>query len=249
MCLLAWIHRTHPDAPLVVAANRDEVLDRPSVAMTVLREAGPRVVGGRDELAGGTWLAVNHHGVAAGLTNLPSPGGRDPSKRSRGELPLLLARHETAKEAVEELTKQVSPRAFNPCWILVGDGRDLFYLDVTGDAVGVAALEPGVHVLENVPIDARSPKAAEVKRLVQDALPLRGEELVAALATILGSHELPEGADADPRRPAETYAACVHAGPYGTRSSTIIVGDEVRYADGSPCVTPFRRFTAGPPAT
>jgi uncharacterized protein with NRDE domain len=43
-----------PDAPLIVAANRDERLDRPAVPITVLRERRPRILGGRDELAGGT---------------------------------------------------------------------------------------------------------------------------------------------------------------------------------------------------
>ena len=46
--------------------------------------------GGRDLMAGGTWLAVNDHGVVAGLTNKPAEEGRDPSKRSRGEIPLAL---------------------------------------------------------------------------------------------------------------------------------------------------------------
>ena len=83
--MFAW--KTEPGFPLVVAANRDERLDRPAHSLCVLREHAPRILGGRDDLAGGTWLAVNEHGVVAGLTNRPSPGGRDPTKRSRGELP------------------------------------------------------------------------------------------------------------------------------------------------------------------
>ena len=49
MCLLAVMHRIHPDAPLVVAANRDEDPARPAVAMTVLQQARPRILGGHDE--------------------------------------------------------------------------------------------------------------------------------------------------------------------------------------------------------
>ena len=64
---------------------------RPAEAITVLRGAAPRILGGRDELAGGTWLAVNSAGVLAGLTNQPS-ASRDPAKRSRGELPLAVRR-------------------------------------------------------------------------------------------------------------------------------------------------------------
>ena len=61
--------QTVPGAPLIVAANRDELYERPSVAMTVLRQGGPRILGGRDELAGGT------HAVVAALVNQPSAEG------------------------------------------------------------------------------------------------------------------------------------------------------------------------------
>ena len=59
MCLLIALFQVVDDAPLIVAANRDELFARPAVPMTVLRERDPRVLGGRDELAGGTWLAIN----------------------------------------------------------------------------------------------------------------------------------------------------------------------------------------------
>ena len=54
--------------------------------------ARPACSGGRDELSGGTWLAVNEDGVCAGLTNQPLGDLKDPTKRSRGELPLAAAR-------------------------------------------------------------------------------------------------------------------------------------------------------------
>ena len=95
MCLLVVASRVVAGEPLIVGANRDEVLERPSTAVTVLEEGPPRIVGGRDELVGGTWLAVNEHGVCAGLTNQPLGDAKDPSKRSRGELPLALARHDS----------------------------------------------------------------------------------------------------------------------------------------------------------
>src|ERR1700722_1741674 len=110
-----------PDAPLVVGANRDERLARPATAMGVLRESGPRILGGRDEVAGGTWLAVNSDGLVAGLTNRPMPDGPDPTKRSRGELPLALALHRRADDAVGEFLKNIRPAEYNPAWFLVGD--------------------------------------------------------------------------------------------------------------------------------
>ena len=101
-----------PDAPLIVAANRDERTDRPAVAMTLLRrkQVSPRVLGAdRDELAGGTWLAVNEYGVIAGLTNQPSATGRDPAKRSRGELPLAFTGYADAARAVDAVCASIDP--------------------------------------------------------------------------------------------------------------------------------------------
>ena len=121
MCLLVFAWQTEADMALLVAANRDERMDRPARSLCVLHDRDPRILGGRDELAGGTWLAVNEHGVVAGLTNRPSPGGRDPTKRSRGELPLLLAGHRTADAGLDELLSVVQPGAYNPAWLLVGD--------------------------------------------------------------------------------------------------------------------------------
>src|SRR5580700_11866219 len=96
MCLLGVASQLVPGEPLIVGANRDEVLDRPSTSLTVLDPGPPRVLGGRDEQSGGTWLAVNSLGVCAGLTNQPLGEAKDPTKRSRGDLPLALAGHGSA---------------------------------------------------------------------------------------------------------------------------------------------------------
>src|SRR5579863_1794489 len=109
MCLLVVASRIVPNEPLMVGANRDEVLDRPSTAVTVLSVGPPRVLGGRDELSGGTWLAVNRDGVCAGLTNQPLGDAKDPTKRSRGELPVAAARFATAREGVELLEREFDP--------------------------------------------------------------------------------------------------------------------------------------------
>lgn len=245
------------DAPLIVAANRDERLDRPAVPITVLRESGPRILGGRDELAGGTWLAVNEHGVVAGLTNQPSFTGRDPSKRSRGELPLAFASRASAEAAVTALSATLDPASYNPCWMLVGDTEALFFVGIAGsDKPEVEQLGPGLHVLENAPLWPQSAKATFVTQLVTKAL-LAGDDVVAAdavaaLESVLGDHQ---PAISEPRtdpsgqvRPPQLSAACVHAEGYGTRSAmTVSVPvsglPSVRVADGRPCERDMRDFT------
>ena len=249
MCLLVVVSRLDPGAPLVVGANRDERLDRGALAMTVLHESNPRILGGRDEEAGGTWLAVNQHGVVAGLTNRPSPGGRQADKRSRGELPLALARHRDAASAVEDFVARLRPSDYNPAWLLVGDRTSLYALDMTAardigdtgpgeDRPTVEQLGPGIHILENNPLGDHAPKAAHVRKLLGDAGARRGDELIDRLRSVLVDHSVPEdtvpedtvptdsvpeeSGSAGPARPVETLAACVHSDSYGTRSSTIV---------------------------
>ena len=198
MCLLVTVSRDHPESPLMVAANRDELLDRPAVAMTVLQAAGPRILGGRDELAGGTWLAVNEAGVVAGLTNQPATAGRDPTKRSRGELPLALARHPDAPAAVEWLAASVRPSDYNPAWMMVADRRSLFHVDLSdGDAPAVTELPPGTHVLENRPLGAPSPKVDHVRGLLGRLGAQPSNRLMAELKRVLSNHDVAPGADAE----------------------------------------------------
>ncbi len=166
VCLLITLFGVVPDAPLLIAANRDEMYRRPTTPITVLRDPQPRILGGRDELAGGTWLAVNEHGVVAGLTNQPT-GARDPAKRSRGELPLLFAAYPDARTAVTEVCPRLDPAAYNPCWMMVGDRRALFSVDLSGGhRAGVEELPPGRYVLENAPLRQPSARKQRVAGLL-----------------------------------------------------------------------------------
>ncbi len=242
-----------PRAPLLVAANRDELLDRPASPATVLSDGEPRVIGGRDLVAGGTWLAVNSCGVVAGLTNQPSGSGRDPTKRSRGELPLACAKHPTAAQAAAALTADVDPADYNPCWLLVGDRDALFSVAIGPDSsrTEVDQLGPGLYVLENAPLRAGSRKATFARELVERALaeqPDRGPaSAVAALGAVLRDHRpaVPEPrTDAAGRVwPPALTAACVHADGFGTRFSAVITVPAAGLptmiaADGKPCITP-----------
>jgi uncharacterized protein with NRDE domain len=245
MCLLIALAGVHPEWALVVAANRDELLERPADAMAVLHPAGPRILGGRDQAAGGTWLAVNELGVVAGLTNRPALSGPDPAKRSRGELAPALASHPTAEAAVDAFRRSFRPSDYNPAWLLVGDAHSLFAIDMTdGDEPRVERLPPGLHILENYPPGTDSPKVAHVRSLLSGVEGLKGDELVGRLRAVVSNHqpppEPPGGGDVAAWRPVEASAACVHSELYGTRWSGIVTvaeGGRPRflYADGHPC--------------
>jgi uncharacterized protein with NRDE domain len=239
-----------PGLPLVVAANRDERLDRPATPITVLRKSAPRIIGGRDELVCGTWLAVNDHGVVAGLTNRPSALGRDPTRRSRGELPLILASAASADQGVSTFAATVRPSEYNAAWMLVGDRSSLHYLELDGMSRLVRReLGPGIHILENLGIDESSTKVDRARELVGDPSQLSSDDLLGRLKDVLADHQVSvadgstrsSGAGAtELRRP-----ACVHGDSFGTRSSMIVLVPKeerpasVFVADGRPCEVPF----------
>ena len=240
MCLLVVASRVVAAEPLIVGANRDEILERPSTAVTVLDDGPPRVLGGRDELSGGTWLAVNEYGVCAGLTNQPLGDAKDPSKRSRGELPLALVRHATAAAAVDALLAGFHPADYNGSWLLVGDRDSLFFVDFTGSDTeegSVLALPPGIHVLENRALGETSPKVDLVRAGLE--VPPEADQVVDAFRRVLVDHRNPEG-DSRPNA-----ANCVHLDTFGTRSSCIVrvqAGDglpRLCVADGPPCTTAY----------
>jgi uncharacterized protein with NRDE domain len=247
MCLLVAISRLIPGAPLVVAANRDEWVDRPALAMTSLSET-PQIRGGRDERAGGTWLATSESGLVAGLTNVPMIAPPPVPRRSRGELPLMLAQFPSALEAARALQSSIRSEEFNPCWMLCGDRHALVYLDLSMPGPPHAEpLEPGIHILENRPLGP-SPKTDFVRaRLGQPPSDL--DALTRLLESLLASHEIPPAARTPGYGRPETSAACVHVGAYGTRSAQIVIvpdrgAPRIRFTAGPSCTSPWQALPA-----
>ncbi len=235
MCTLAVAVGVSRRYPVVVAANRDEQLARPSEGPKRW-EASPAFVAPVDLQAGGTWLGVNDRGLFVGITNR---FGRAPvaDRRSRGHLVGDVLRASSAKQA-HALLAELSGDTYN--------GFHLLYADVAGDAgltwsdgtsLHQRWLSRGLHVLSE-----RSYGAAEVDRAdrVRQDFPLSSlRETDApdedALRRMLQRHD-----ENDP-----LTGACVHVPGfnYGTRSSTIILlgadprDDRLRWAEGSPCQT------------
>ena len=65
MCTLAILRRPEHDWPVIIGANRDEMIDRPAAPPGRHWPDRLEVVAGRDLLAGGSWLGLNDWGVAA----------------------------------------------------------------------------------------------------------------------------------------------------------------------------------------
>jgi hypothetical protein len=132
MCTVAFLRRPGHAWPLLIAANRDEMGNRPWRPPARHWADRPEITAGLDELAGGTWLGVNDHGVIAGILNRPGTLGPAPGLRSRGELPLEALDHADAAASVQAL-QALQAEAWRPFNMFVADDRDAFWLRSLGD--------------------------------------------------------------------------------------------------------------------
>jgi uncharacterized protein with NRDE domain len=244
MCTLAVYVRQFPAAPLVVAANRDEFLARPATAPLLLA-AAPRVVGGRDLLAGGTWLGISERGMAAGLLNRRSAEPPVDGKRSRGLLVMEALAADTAAAAARALAA-TDPATYNGFTVLLADAESALAVQNRPEGMHVTPLEPGVHVLSNLDVhDPTCPKVAlSHERFARAGAAFRASgdaaAFRAALRAVLSDHTLA----LDPRLPDALGSLCVHTESFGTRcSSLLFLDDRGRwqhwFADGPPCRTPY----------
>ena len=127
MCTLLILRRPDHDWPVVIGANRDEMIDRPARAPGRHWPDRPEVVAGIDLLAGGSWLGVNDWGVAAAVLNRHGSLGPEAGLRSRGELVLEALDHADAVDAAAALT-DLDPASYRSFNLIVADNRDAFWL-------------------------------------------------------------------------------------------------------------------------
>jgi hypothetical protein len=231
MCTLTALVGASEELPLVIAANRDEMLDRPAIPPFVWPGL-PRVLSPRDETLGGTWLGLNEHGLFVGVTNRAGLA-RDPSLRSRGVLVAEALRALSARELHARL-EATDPGAYNPFHLLYADRVSAHLTWCDGKALHREDLAPGLHVVTERSFGAGDDlRGAHVHASWAE---LYGDLSATALGALLARH------DEDP-----FAATCVHADAfrYGTRSSMILFlgatwdATRVLWAEGKPCVTPF----------
>jgi len=239
---LAW--QTFEDAPVIVAANRDEALDRPSEPPERRAWEQP-VVAPKDAEADGTWIGYNEHGVLVAITNRWTEASVD-GDRSRGLLVRDTLDHKSAEAAVRYVERDLDNRTYEGFNLLVVDRNSALLVEYDGSR-RVSPLGPGVHVIVNVGADgnyeipaqrneAGIAQAENASRLREALTPEPGEsggEWLDRAGESISDHE---------------YGVCLHGDGFGTRSSSLIrIGGERTsywYADGPPCRTEYELVAA-----
>ncbi|HEY1627753.1 MAG TPA: NRDE family protein [Streptosporangiaceae bacterium] len=143
MCTVVVSLEPAAPMPLLLVGIRDEFAARAWLP-PARHWPGTPLIGGKDELAGGTWLAVDPeaYSVACVLNGrgTPAPAG---TRRSRGELPL---------GTMGELA------AYDPFHLLTASPSGITVLSWDGSESERHDLGPGTHLITNAGLDPDHPK-------------------------------------------------------------------------------------------
>lgn len=243
MCTLVTLRAPDAAYPVVIAANRDERLDRESLPFGRHWSDLP-VRAGKDVLAGGTWAGLHDAGFGVFVLNGPEALGPEPGKRSRGELVVELLRA-GSYEAARKVLEGISLRAFRPFHLIVASANGVTGVSTSRKGGEISEPSPGIGMwtAQGEDSDRSARQRAHRERFARLAATWRtGEDL----ETLLDGLERAMAAPAPEGAPWHA-AMCVRneALGFGTRSSLIVAfgrqGDmRVRVADGPPDRTAYR---------
>ncbi len=218
MCLIAFAYQVHPRFPFILAANRDEFLDRPAAPAHFWDDA-PHILAGRDLRAGGTWLGITRSGRFAAITNYRDLRRAPVGGPSRGQL---------VRAALETDIDPEATRVFEGFNLLYGPLGALRYLNNIQPAE--IALKPGIHGLSNHFLDTPWPKVEQAKTEMHRLVAGDDDVLVAGLFALLADetrapdHGLPDtGLQLAQERAASSIF--IRSPGYGTRCSTVVLVD------------------------
>jgi hypothetical protein len=136
--------------PVLLAGVRDEFHDRPWIGPGRHWPRHPRLIGGQDLLASGTWLAVDPQVPrAACVLNGHGPLAPAAGRRSRGELPLLFA----GTGDVHGLEFE----RYDPFHLICATLEKVFLLSWNGRRHSRQELDSGLHVVVNSGLEGSDP--------------------------------------------------------------------------------------------
>jgi len=150
MCTVILSISPGTETPLLVGANRDEDLNRPSLHFSMSDDG--QVLYPLD-VGGGTWIGASRSGVFAALTN------RDDVKdvrgrKSRGAL-VTRALRSGSGDLVAKWADDLVPSEYNGFRLIVADRLSCTVWEGDGVSSGVAIkiLNPGLHVVTGFGLD------------------------------------------------------------------------------------------------
>lgn len=237
MCLLAVQYRLVPESPILVAANREEYYDRPSLSPSI-QSGKPRVLCGVDQKAGGSWLGVNQSGLFIGICNratvTPLFG-----QRSRGLLALDLMRCSSARKAIDKAMAELDKTRYEGCNIVIADSRDGYVIHADEERQ-IVEMQQGLNIVGSRNLnDPRDQRVAMARRLLTLQTLDSPVKFLAVASRVFARAPLGDG------RPSMVMRSRDH----GTVSSTLIaLGVKPRdaiyqFSSGAPDVSRYEDYS------
>jgi hypothetical protein len=248
MCTLVILRRSEHAWPVLIGANRDEMIDRPSKPPGRHWPDRAEAIAGLDLLAGGSWLGLNDWGVAAAVLNRHGSLGPEAGLRSRGELVLEALDHADAVAAAQALS-HLDPDSYRTFNLIVADNRDAFWLrHAGGDTIEVRPIKEGLSLIAAGDFDDfATPRLAYALIPFEAATPPDPDrDEWTAWQDLLGNDKAPPGA------PPQAALRFNTGRGYGTVSSGLIALPAVpsakqrpifRFAAWLPEPSPWRNLT------
>jgi len=226
MCLILLAFQSHPVYKLIIAANRDEFYERPTLPAAFWEDA-PDILGGRDLRAGGTWFGITKTGRIAAITNYRDPSSLTPDAPSRGA---LVSGFLTGEEDPEAYLAGLALTAadYNGFNLIVGARNHLCWYSNRGD--DTQHLMPGIYGVSNHLLNTPWPKVSRGKIALQNMLANETGPFPEILFDMLQDRSIP-GDDSLPDTGVgieweRILSPIFISSPnYGTRSSTILLID------------------------
>ncbi len=167
MSLVALVYHLVPEAPILVACNREDQLDL-AISTPSIQSGKPRILASIEQKTGGTKLGVNQNGMfcaVIGRKKFAVPS----SPRSRSVLCRNMLRCNSAGQAVDLALEELHTEQYPGANFVVADAESAWVIH-GGNDTNVCELEEGLSIVGVNDVDDRNDERV---RLAQRLLTLQ----------------------------------------------------------------------------
>lgn len=227
MCLITFRITSHPNYKLVLAANRDEMYNRPTKPADFWKEY-PNLLAGKDLVANGTWLGITRNGKIAAITNCYDENQFevDSLRLSRGKIIIdYLTSQLTPIQFLDQLLTQKD--LYRPFNVLLGDIDHLYHFNSQDQTY--TFLSKGTHSISNATLNTPWPKVIHTKKEIEQVLHSQNDytdylfHMMTDQTPAADEELLDDPLPIEQRR--KLSANFISTKEFGTRSTTILLVD------------------------
>lgn len=237
MSLLAIVYHLVPEAPILVAQNREESFDR--VCPTPSIQSGkPRILASIDQQSSGTNLGVNQNGLFVGVIHRRGFAGQ-PGHRSRGVLCREMLKTSSSRQAIDLCMEELHSGQYGSANFVIAD-KECGWVVHADKEIEVSELEHGMSLIGDRNVNDRRDDRVNMARRLLTLQTLDSPVKFLAVASKVFAR-----APIAPNRP----SMVVREKNYGTVSSTLIsLGEKPRdaiyqYSNGAPDQAKFEDYS------